>query len=89
MGASARTATVSIREIRTDIRAVKRKIEEHGYVVVTDNGVPSYELKPLAKPKKAQTVSMPDYYNRLLKRQPKPMSEKATREFWNDERGEH
>ena len=84
------TATVSVRELRTDFRLVKRKIEEHGQVIVTDNGVPSYELKPVtpparAKPKKTSAL---DYYARLLKRQPKPMSEKATREFWEYERGD-
>jgi len=81
-------ATVSIREIRTDFRGVKRKLEEHGSVVITDNGVPSYELKPLVKPNQTKRVPLPDYYGRILKRQPKPMSEKATREFWDYERGD-
>jgi len=84
-------ATVSVRQLRTDFRAVKRKIEEHGQVIITDNGVPSYELKPVTPQRRAKTkkASAPDYYARLLRRQPKPMSEKATREFWDYERGNH
>jgi hypothetical protein len=31
---------------------------------------------------------MPDYQARLLKRQPKPVSEEETRRFWDDERGD-
>ena len=84
------TATASIREIRTDFRSVKRKLEEHGRVVITDNGVPSFEIKPL-HPKlaaKRKPFPMPDYYARILKRQPKPMSAEATREFWDYERGD-
>ena len=81
------TATVSIRELRTDFRSVKRKVEQHGEIIITDNGHPAYVMKPVAiKPKKRSP--MPDYMARLLKRQPKPMPEKATREFWEYERGD-
>lgn len=81
------TATVSIRQLRTDFRLVKRKIEEFGRVTITDNGVPSYDIIPSAKrPKKRPPL--PDYYARLLKYQPKPMSAKAVRELWEYERGD-
>ena len=60
------TATASIRQLRTDFRTVKRKVEEFGSVTITDNGVPSYDLIPSAKrPKKRPPL--PDYYARLLK----------------------
>ncbi len=81
------TPTVSIRELRTDFRAVKRKVEQFGQVTITDNGEPAYVMGPVVpKPKKRRP--MPDYMARLLKRQPKPMSERATREFWDYERGD-
>lgn len=81
------TATVSIRELRADFRSVKRKVEQHGEIIITDNGHPAYVMKPVAtKPKKRR--ALPDYMARLLKRQPEPMSEKATREFWEYERGD-
>ena len=80
-------ATVSIRELRTDFRSVRRKVEQHGEIVITDNGHPAYVMKPVAaKPKKRRPL--PDYMACLLERQPEPMSEKATREFWEYERGD-
>ena len=83
------TATATIRELRTDFRSVKRKIEQHGEIIITDNGDPAYVLKPVAAPRPpTKKARMPDYYARLLKRQPKPMSEEATREFWEKERGD-
>ncbi|HEX3628272.1 MAG TPA: hypothetical protein VH280_22925 [Verrucomicrobiae bacterium] len=76
----------TIRELRTDFRAVKRRIEQHGQVVITDHGQPAYIIKLLTeKPKKK--ASLPDYYARLLKRQPAPLSADATRQFWEEERG--
>ncbi len=80
---SANTAT--IRELRTDFRSVKRRIEQHGEVVITDHGEPAYVLRPLPqRPKGGEPL--PDYYSRLLKRQPRALSAAATREFWEEER---
>ena len=79
--------TATIRELRTDFRTVKRKIEQHGEVVITDHGEPAYVLKPLAPPP-AKRARPFDHYARLLKRQPKPISREAMRQFWQEERGE-
>jgi hypothetical protein len=74
-------------ELRTNFRSVKRKIEQHGELVITDRGEPAYVLKPVIRP--APKHARPfDYYARLLKRQPKPMPEAETRRFWEDERGD-
>jgi antitoxin (DNA-binding transcriptional repressor) of toxin-antitoxin stability system len=75
----------TIRDLRTDFRSVKRKIEEHGEVVITDHGEPAYLLKPLPRRAK-KSVPLPDYYGRLVKRQPKPLSAAASRRFWEKER---
>jgi antitoxin (DNA-binding transcriptional repressor) of toxin-antitoxin stability system len=80
---SANAAT--IRELRTDFRSVKRKIEQHGEVTITDRGEPAYVLKSLPQPIKTKAPPR-DYYARLLKRQPKPISSKETRQFWEEER---
>jgi hypothetical protein len=80
------TAIATIRELRTDFRAVKRKLEQHGTLIITDNGVPRYEMKPLAQRRNGVPL-LPDYMARLRKRQPKPMSAEATRRFWEAERG--
>ncbi len=81
------TATVSIRELRTDFRAVKRKIEQFGKVTVTDNGVPSFDIIPSTKrPKKRR--SLPDYYARLVKDQPVPMTAEQSRRLLEENRGD-
>jgi antitoxin (DNA-binding transcriptional repressor) of toxin-antitoxin stability system len=79
--------TVTIRELRTDFRSVKRKIEQHGGVVVTDRGEPAYLLQPL--PRKARAPGpMPDYLARMRLRQPRPLTAEQTRRLWEDERGD-
>lgn len=83
---SANVAT--IRELRADFRSVKRRIEQHGEVVITDRGEPVYVIcviKPLPAPPKKHAPA-PNYYARLLKRQPKALTAEATRRFWDDER---
>ncbi|PWU15855.1 MAG: hypothetical protein C5B50_14865 [Verrucomicrobia bacterium] len=77
--------TATIRELRTDFRSVKRRIEEHGEIVITDHGQPAYVLKPVPQ-SPSHEASPPDYYARLLKRQPKGLSARATRQFWEKER---
>jgi len=80
---SANAAT--IRELRTDFRSVRRKIEQHGEVTITDRGEPVYILKSLPQP--AKTKSPPrDNYARLMKRQPKALSAEETQRFWEEER---
>lgn len=81
------TATVSIRELRTDFRAVKRKIEQHGEIIITDNGEPAYVVRPVVRKPKAVN-SMPDYYARVLRRQPKAMTKEAAQRFHEENRGE-
>ena len=80
---SANTAT--IRELRTNFRSVKRRIEQHGEVLITDHGQPAYLLRPVPQRPK-QGGAPPDYFARLLKRQPKPLSAEETRQFWEEER---
>ncbi|NJN05417.1 MAG: hypothetical protein HC814_02070 [Rhodobacteraceae bacterium] len=82
------TPTATIRELRIDFRSVKRKVEQHGEVTITDNGHPAYLMRAVQAKPQPKRPPMPDYLARLLKRQPKPMSEAATREFWERERGE-
>jgi antitoxin (DNA-binding transcriptional repressor) of toxin-antitoxin stability system len=77
--------TATIRQLRTDFRSVKRKIEQHSEVVVTDHGEPAYVIKSLPEPAKKRSP-LPDYYARLRKRQPKGLSAQETRQFWEGER---
>jgi antitoxin (DNA-binding transcriptional repressor) of toxin-antitoxin stability system len=80
------TNTTTIRELRTDFRSVKRKIEEHGHVIVTDRGEPAYVIRALPTPP-VEKGRLPDYYGRLTRRQPNPLSAEETRRFWEEERG--
>lgn len=81
-------ATASIRELRTDFRSVKQKVEQFGSVTITDHGVPSFELKAVAPVQPAGSGPMPDYYSRVQRRQPKVMSATEVKRFWEGERGE-
>ena len=81
------TATASIRELRTDFRSVKRKIEEFGRVTITDNGEPAYVMEPVASSAKKRTP-LPDYYARLLKEQPVPMTAAQSRRLHEENRGD-
>jgi|GEM_PF-1676634 antitoxin (DNA-binding transcriptional repressor) of toxin-antitoxin stability system len=84
---STSTATASIRELRTDFRAVKRKIEEFGRVTITDNGEPAYVMEPVAPAAKKQ-VPLPDYHARVLRRQPRAMTREETHRFHEENRGD-
>jgi antitoxin (DNA-binding transcriptional repressor) of toxin-antitoxin stability system len=77
--------TATIRELRTDFRSIKRRIEQHGEIVITDRGAPAYVIRSLPPVLKKRT-RLPDYYARLMNRQPKPLSAEATRIFWDEER---
>ena len=72
---SASAARIHIR--RSDSHSTERRAEERGE--------PAYLSK--ARPRSpGKRVSLPDYYARLLKRQPKSLSAKATLAFWEEER---
>jgi len=79
-------AIATIREIRTDFRSVKRKIEEHGQVVITDNGVPRFLLKSLP-PSPSGQKPLPDYHARLLTQRPQPISARQSRKLHEENRG--
>jgi antitoxin (DNA-binding transcriptional repressor) of toxin-antitoxin stability system len=79
--------TASIRELRTDFRSVKRKLEQYGSIVITDHGQPAYVLQPLPR-HPVVGAPLPDYYARLRQRQPTPLSEVQTQELWEEERGD-
>ena len=76
-------AFVSIREMRLDFRSVKRKMEEHGSVVVTDRGKPMYRLNRI-EPVEARPRKLPDYYARLQNQ--RAMSAGETRELHEENR---
>lgn len=66
---------------------MKRKLEQHGSIVITDNGEPTYLLQPLARPA-VVPAPLPDYYARVRRRQPTALSASETRRLWEEERGD-
>ena len=79
--------TVSIRDLRLKFPAIRDRIREHGEVIITDNGVPAYSLKPLPKvhPKAPEPV---DYWARLSRQKSKPLTAEQTKSLHEENRGD-
>lgn len=78
--------TATIRELRLNFGAVRRKVEEAGSVVITDNGIPSYLIKALPK-QKNKRPALPDYAAHLA-RQSRPLTAEETRALHQENRGD-
>jgi antitoxin (DNA-binding transcriptional repressor) of toxin-antitoxin stability system len=73
-------AKASIRQLRTEFPKVRAMIEREGEVVVTERGQAAYVIRPYQPPPpKKQKIKPFDYYARLIKRMPKPISAEASR----------
>lgn len=70
--------SVTVRQLRLNFRAVKRQVEEHGSVVITDNGVPSYQLSVL-KSVPPERKPLPDYGARLARQRSRISAEEGRR----------
>lgn len=80
------TGTATLRP-RTDSRPAKRKAKEFSTPTIPDNGEPTAVTKP-ATPKPRKPVPMPDYWARVIARQPIVMTAEETKRFWEEERGD-
>ena len=79
--------TATIRDLRTRFPAVRRIVEAEGEVMVTDRGVPVIVLRPFeAKPRRRQ--GKVDYYARLKRRMPRPLSAAARAALDEADRGD-
>lgn len=73
-------AKASIRQLRTEFPKVRAMIEREGEVVVTERGQAAYVIRPYQAPRRKQGKPQPfDYYARLIKRMPRPISKEASR----------
>jgi antitoxin (DNA-binding transcriptional repressor) of toxin-antitoxin stability system len=79
--------TASIRDLRTQFPKVRRLLEQEGEIIITDRGQPVVVLRPYAPPPRATAKAL-DYYARLRRRMPRPLSAKARRELDEANRGE-
>lgn len=81
--------TASVRQLRTEFPKVRDMIEREGEVVVTERGQAAYVIRPYNPPPKKKAKAEPfDYYARLIKRMPKPISAAASRAIDDLNRGE-
>lgn len=78
---------VSIRDLRLKFPEIRRQIEEYGEVVITDNGVPSYLLKSIAKKRRKEPTPV-DYWARLVAQQPNEMSREDSQALLDENRGD-
>lgn len=79
--------TATIRDLRTRFPRVRKLIEQEGEVVVTDRGRPVMVLRPYDAA--AQRSRAPiDYYARLRRRMPRPLSVAARKALDEAARGE-
>lgn len=77
-------AMATIRELRLNFREVKRKMEQHGRVLITDHGKPLYQLNRLEE-QPATTAPLPDYYGRL--RRQRSLTARDTQALHEENRG--
>jgi antitoxin (DNA-binding transcriptional repressor) of toxin-antitoxin stability system len=67
--------SATIRDLRTRLPHVRRLLEQEGEIVVTDHGKPVLVLRPYEQP--ASDARPIDYFERLRRRMPKPLSRAA------------
>ncbi len=79
--------TATIREIRTNFRSVKRKVEQFGEIVITDHGEPAFALRALPRVPKKKGVA-PDYMARLRRQRREPIPVDAMRALLDEARGD-
>ena len=80
-------ATATIRDLRTQFPRIRRLLDEEGEVIVTDHGRPVAILRSFQAPSTQRTEPV-DYYARLRRRMPKPISVASRRALEEADRGE-
>ena len=79
--------TASIRDLRTQFPKVRRILEQEGQLVVTDRGRPVILLQPYEE-RSVRARRPIDYYARLRRLMPRPMSAASRRALDEANRGE-
>jgi len=80
--------STSIRDLRNRFPKVRKLVESHGEVILTEKGKPRYRLT-LYSPESAATPPPPvDYWARLNSYQPRAMTKAQSRALHDENRGE-
>lgn len=78
--------TATIRQLRTQFPKIRHMLEQEGQLVVTDRGRPVMLLQPYEE--RAVRRSRVDYYARLTRRMPRPVTAAARRALHEADREE-
>ena len=79
--------TATIRDLRTSFPRIRRLLEQEGEIIVTDRGRPVIVLRPFDTAAAERRVPV-DYWARLRRRMPKPMTAGARKQLDEADRGE-
>jgi len=79
--------TATIRDLRTKFPKIRLLLEQEGQLLITDRGRPVILLQPYHE-RVAQRGARIDYYARLRRRMPKPLTAAARRALDEADRGE-
>jgi antitoxin (DNA-binding transcriptional repressor) of toxin-antitoxin stability system len=79
--------TATIRDLRRRFPKIRRMLDQEGQLVVTDRGRPIILLQPYSE-QVARRGTRVDYYARLRRRMPKPLTAIARRALDEADRGE-
>ena len=81
------TMGTSIRDLRNRFPKVRKLVESHGEVILTEKGKPRYRLT-LYSPESAATPSPVDYWARLNSYHPRALTKAQSRALRDENRGE-
>ena len=79
--------TATIRDLRTKFPKIRHLVETKGEVIVTERGKPRFLLRPYQARLSKRPPAI-DFYQRLVARMPKRLSEKQSRAIDDLNRGE-
>jgi antitoxin (DNA-binding transcriptional repressor) of toxin-antitoxin stability system len=79
--------TATIRDLRTRFPKIRRMLEQEGQLVVTDRGRPIILLQPYHEHAAPRGAGV-DYYGRLRRRMPRPLTAAVRRALDETTRGE-
>lgn len=71
-------ATATIRDLRTRFPRIRRLLDEEGEILVTDHGRPIAVLRPFHEQATRRVIAI-DYFARLRRRMPRPITRAARR----------
>lgn len=81
------TMSASIRDLRNRFPKVRKLVESHGEVILTEKGKPRYRLTHYT-PENTTSPPPVDYWARLNSYQPRAMTKAQSRALHDENRGE-